>query len=66
MKLVQGEAKRAAFELEQLMISKGIDKDDDLREALDKLSRARNQERLEILSIKVEQLVFDKTGKWLY
>lgn len=66
MKLVQGEAKRAAFELEQLMISKGIDKDDDLREALDKLSKARNQNQLETLSIKVEQLVFDKTGKWLY
>lgn len=66
MKLVQGEAKRVAFELEQLMINKGIDKDDDLREALDKLSKARNQDQLETLSIKVEQLVFDKTGKWLY
>lgn len=66
MKLAQGEAKRAAFELEQLIISKGIDKDDDLREALDKLSKARNQDQLETLSIKVEQLVFDKTGKWLY
>ena len=62
MKLVSGEASRVAFEL----ASKIESKDDDIIRALDKVAKARTEEQLENRILDVEQLVFEKTGKWLY
>lgn len=62
MKLVSGEANRVAFEL----ASKIEVKNDEIIRALDKVAKARTEEQLESRILDLEQLVFEKTGKWLY
>lgn len=62
MKLVSGEANRVAFEL----ASKIEVKSDEIIRALDKVAKARTEEQLESRILDLEQLVFEKTGKWLY
>lgn len=62
MKLVSGEANRVAFEL----ASKIEVKNDEIIRALDKVAKARTEEQLESRILDLEQLVFEKTGRWLY
>ena len=62
MKLVSGEANRVAFEL----ASKIEVKDDEIIRALEKVAKARTEEQLESRILDLEQLVFEKTGRWLY